>query len=386
MKISYFVHDINHPDLPRRVEMLQRGGATITMMGFRRGAARKHDESLRVFDLGRTLDGRLARRVLTVAKTLPSLDRWAGEIAGSDVILARNLEMLLVAARARRYAPKAALVYECLDIHRLMLSQGFAGRALRHMEQLLLKRSQGLIVSSPGFTREYFQKTHRLLPPSLLVENKAIVDEAVTDRDSQALPNPPWRIGWFGAIRCRRSLDALTALVRSAPGLVEVVIAGRPARTVFGDTDAAFRNISGLHFLGPYKDGEAEIAALFRSCHFAWTADFYEPGRNSDWLLPNRLYRAVLYGSIPITMSHVETGRWLAAHGAGITLAEPLEKALADTFMGMTPQRFVEARAAVQRIPSSAVVTGAEECRTLVKRLGHLAAPSTPQADGPRHR
>ena len=45
--------------------------------------------------------------------------------AGADVVLARNLEMLIIASRARNlYAPRAALVYECLDIHRLLLSQG----------------------------------------------------------------------------------------------------------------------------------------------------------------------------------------------------------------------------------------------------------------------
>src|SRR5580704_17473032 len=256
MKISYFVHDITHPDPPRRAAMLRQGGAAVTMLGFRRGPAPSPDTAQSVVDLGQTMDGRLARRVLTVARTLPLLKRWAAEIASSQVIMARNLEMLFLAAQARNpYAPHAALVYECLDIHRLMLSTGLAGILLRRLEGRLLRQSQGLIVSSPGFIKEYFGRTHRPIPPTFLVENKVLSADFVAGPDETVRPaGPPWRIGWFGAIRCRRSLEILTHAVRSAPDLVEIIVAGKPALTVFGDTDADFRGIPGLRYLGAYKD------------------------------------------------------------------------------------------------------------------------------------
>jgi hypothetical protein len=39
--------------------------------------------------------------------------------------------MLVLAIQARKlYAPTAAVVYECLDIHRALLSQGLKGRLL----------------------------------------------------------------------------------------------------------------------------------------------------------------------------------------------------------------------------------------------------------------
>jgi succinoglycan biosynthesis protein ExoL len=385
MKICYFVHDINHPDLPRRVAMLRQGGAAVTMLGFRRGPAPASDPTQTIIDLGRTIDGRFGQRVLSVARTLPLLKRWAGEIASSQVIMARNLEMLFLAAQARkRYAPHATLVYECLDIHRLMLSRGVAGILLRQLEQHLLKQSQGLMVSSPGFIREYFEKTHRSLPPVFLVENKVVSADPIPDPDGLTRPEgPPWRIGWFGAIRCRRSLEILTHAVRSAPGLVEVIIAGKPARTVFGDTDASFRGIPGLSFLGPFKD-EAALSSLFAASHFAWAADFYETGGNSDWLLPNRVYRAILYGAVPIAMARVETGHWLEAHRAGIRLEEPADDAVVDIFRSMTLQRYADAKSALKRVPKQDLVTEPEESRRLVedlRRLGdRFGAQSTPFA------
>jgi succinoglycan biosynthesis protein ExoL len=373
MNISYFAHDIGHPDLARRLGMLREGGADITVFGFHRNRTSDANLGCTVIDLGRTLDARFARRAWTVARTVPRLRQWAEKIASSKVILARNLEMLFLAAAARRlYAPRASLVYECLDIHRLMLSGGAAGTVLLWVERSLLERSQGLIVSSPGFIREYFEKTNPNLPKSFVIENKVLpTDGALGGRNSPLPVSPPWRIGWFGLLRCRRSLDVLSQLVRTAPDLVQVVLAGRPSPEVFRDIDRDFKRIPGLQFVGPYKD-EAALADLFASVHFAWAIDYYEAGANSAWLLPNRLYRAALYGSVPLALTNVETGRWLAAHDAGVLLAEPIRETLVEVLRNMTQESFTTARTALNRIPRSALVTEPDECRAVVRELGQL--------------
>src|SRR6185312_12560894 len=119
------------------------------------------------------------------------------------------------------------------------------------------------------------------------------------------------RIGWFGVIRCRRSLQLLANLVTALPGVVEVIIRGRPRRKVIPDFDRLLATTPGLSFLGEY-DRHTELAALYGDVHFAWAVDFYEAGLNSDWLLPNRLYEGTLYGAVPLVLDSVETGRWLA--------------------------------------------------------------------------
>jgi succinoglycan biosynthesis protein ExoL len=372
MKISYFVHDIGHPDLVRRFEMLRQGGADSRIFGFRR--ARPVDNNLAgsVVDLGRTIDGQFAQRTWTVAKTIPRLRQWANELALSDVVLARNLEMLVLAATARSlYAPRSPLVYECLDVHRLMLSNHLVGAGLRQVERMLLASSQGLMVSSPAFIREYFERNASVLPKTLLVENKVFPDPRLDQETPPLAPGPPWRIGWFGVLRCRRSLEMLSRLVRSLPGTIEVVVAGLPASNVFPDANKSFGGIPGLVFHGPFKD-EAELSRLFRSVHFAWAIDYYEAGGNSSWLLPNRLYRAALYQSVPLALANVETGRWLADHGTGVLLGEPVDEQLIATMRDMTPRSFSSARAAVARIPRSSLITEAQECRDLVATLGEL--------------
>jgi len=371
MKISYFVHDFGHPDLARRFEMLRQGGAATTIFGFHRARSADPGVAGAVVDLGQTRDARFAQRVWAVARAIPRLRPWAKTLAQSDVILARNLEMLVLATIARRlYAPHAALVYECLDIHRFMLSRHWLGAALRAVERALLKGCQGLMVSSPAFVREYFAPANRTLPKTFLVENKVFLTEERSNHTVRAA-GPPWRIGWFGVLRCRRSLDMLSELLRSAPQTVEVIVAGLPAAGVFPDAAQAFGGIPGLTFLGSFKD-EAELARLFRSVHFAWAIDYYEAGGNSNWLLPNRLYRSILYGAVPLALAGVETGQWLADHHAGLLLGERPETQLIDLMQSMTPVTYATAGAAIDRIPTSALVTDTAECRTLVRSLGEL--------------
>lgn len=374
MNISYLIHDIGHPDLSRRLGMLRQGGAQTTVLGFRRRWTGEAAHADAVIDLGETINARFVHRIWAVARAVPRLSRSAGRIASSRVILARNLEMLFLAAVARRrYAPRAALVYECLDIHQLMLSKGAAGAVLRRLERRLLARSQALIVSSPGFLREYFQPTHRVLPKTFLVENKVFPTENETRLGERKVqPGPPWRIGWFGMLRCRRSLEILLNVARSLPGRVEVILAGRFSPNVFGNLNGNVPEVAGVTFLGSYKEEPADLMRLFGSVHFTWAIDFYEAGANSAWLLPNRLYRAMLYGSVPLAMADVETGRWLAGHGTGILLREPLANSLADMVRGMTPEKLADAQAALRRVSRSALVFEAEECRDLVRALGEL--------------
>ena len=58
------------------------------------------------------------------------LKRLKDILGGCQLVLARNLEMLFLASAARRrYAADAALVFECLDIHRLLLRDSISRSA-----------------------------------------------------------------------------------------------------------------------------------------------------------------------------------------------------------------------------------------------------------------
>jgi succinoglycan biosynthesis protein ExoL len=371
VKLAYFVHDVHDAAVARRVDMLQRGGARVVVLGFRRSDTPLTELlGAPVFDLGRTMDAKLAQRALSVLKHVAGAEKLREAVAGAQVVMARNLEMLAIAARVRALAaPRAGLVYECLDIHRMMLSGGVPGRLLRGLERRLLSAASLLVVSSPAFLRHYFEAIQQSKTPALLLENKVVVaDLADAARPGAPTlpPGSPWRIGWYGVIRCARSLDILAALVRTHPGLVEVTIRGRPAYHEFDGFQRIVDETPGLTFAGAY--GRDDLARIYGEVHFTWAIDYFEAGQNSDWLLPNRLYEGGLYGAVAIALSSVETGRWLAARQAGILLTDPASE-LADQLGRLTPEHYRMLFDRTAQIPTGDLATDDADARRLVERL-----------------
>jgi succinoglycan biosynthesis protein ExoL len=392
VKITYFAHDLSDPAVKRRVRMLTAGGAEVRLIGFRRSQEPPaFVEQLRATDLGFTADGRLVRRALSISRALATLRRHADHIRGADVVLARNLEMLVLASRARKlYAPAATLVYECLDIHRTLLSTGVGGRLLRSFQSRLWQEVDLLVTSSPGFIRNYFTP-HRFPAPIRLVENKV----ALLDSDEQAAvnivrppPGPPWRIGWFGAIRCRKSLEILGALANGGGGAIEIVLRGRPSGAVFPTFSAEIANLPHVRFAGPYRN-PGDLPTIYSEVHFAWAVDYYESGQNSTWLLPNRIYEAGLCGAVPIALRGVETGRWLLQRGVGIVFDEPLERQLVTFFQRLDPLGYAQLANGILALPRRDLIADQNDCRLFVDALrpGNAGAspgkPPTP-ANGER--
>jgi hypothetical protein len=376
LKVAYFVHDLNDAAVAKRVWMLQTAGAEVRLAGFHRGARPPELVcGLKPLNLGRTHDARLLGRAGSALGALALTPLWGRFMAGTQVVLARNLEVYAVAAVARAlHARHARLAYECLDVHRLMLGQGLASRALRALESRLIDRSQAVIVSSPAFLSAYFEPfqhlSRRQRLAALLVENKAFPDP---DSALASIPpaGPPWRIGWFGMIRCRRSLDVLCDLARRRPDLVQVEIRGRPSYAEFEDFDRQVHQAPGVTFGGPYQP--QELSALYGGLHFNWSVDYFQDEGNSRWLLPNRLYEGGRLGVPPIARADSQTGRWLKARGLGVVLDQPATQL--ETYLdGLAPEAYAELRARHAAAPASLFVLGPEDCARLMTVIGGSAA------------
>lgn len=375
VKLAYFVHDLADPAVRRRVRMLQAGGAEPVVLGFRRTeAAPQAVEGAPAIDLGRTYDARLGHRAKATAIAALTSRRWKPLLAGSQAVVARTLEMLAVASAARQACGLAGpLVYECLDVHRLMLGEGARSRTMRALERALLRRSDLLIVSSPAFLDSYFKPRQGvgrdLAVRTLLVENKVLDLGGDAPVRAAPPPGPPWRIAWMGAIRCRKSLDVLTDLARRRPDLVQVAIHGRPAYTEFADFDRQVATAPNVDFGGPYA--AEDLPALYGQAHFAWAIDFMEEGQNSSWLLPNRVYEASRFGAVPIALGEVQTGRFLAELGLGLRLGAPGK--LEGVLERLTPADYLQLRRGLDAAPAGAFVAGKADCCALVAAIGEAA-------------
>jgi len=371
--ILYLVHDLSDPSVYKRIAMLQAGGATVTVAGFNREPVSGVIARCAPITLGRTYNGKFVQRLWSVIREATCLNRHKEMFAAADIIIARNLEMLAIAVRGRNSAAKRqVLVYECLDIHRLLLNRGVVGLMLRWLEGRLATKASVLITSSPAFVSGYFNAISRVRLPLRMVENKVYISERIPRSFTHREPGTPWKIGWFGAIRCKKSLRILTDLVRQSKGNVEVIIRGRPSYDQFDNFHKSVAETLGLQFLGPYKNPE-ELESIYRSVHFTWAMDMFEEGLNSSWLLPNRLYEGGIYDSVPIAEAHVETGRFMKRLGIGVTISEPKTLALLSFFKELTPEKYKQLEKKSIAVPQETWAYNAADCRELVTYFCSLA-------------
>lgn len=356
--------------------MLKIGSAQVIVVGFSRiSEPPKNIDGCETLNLGRTKDGQLLQRIGSVASVALHLDRLEKVLSGCELVLARNLEMLFLATKARRrYAPKAPLVFECLDIHRLLLGSRLQSRLLRSLETRLVTDVDLIVTSSPRFVCEYF-KPRKFNRQIKILENKVLLPDFGGSRPSRPPPSsgPPWKIGWFGMLRCRRSFEILSSVARESDGNLEVVIAGRPSPKEFVDFERLVAGAPHVRFMGAYRVDE--LPALYGDVHFSWAVDFFEEGMNSSWLLPNRIYESCFFGAVPIAVEGVETARWLAKKQIGVTLAGKPETALCDFLNTMTDRRYEQLFDALQNVPTTELAETTESCRQLIESLEKLKIP-----------
>jgi succinoglycan biosynthesis protein ExoL len=375
--VLYLVGNTGDSAVARRVDMLRDGGATVSVAGFRRAGSAA--PSLHVddyYELGQTFDARFAQRIFAIARAAGPIKARMRSRGAPEVIVARNLEMLFLAVRLRgMWGGRPAIVYECLDIHRLMLRQDVIGRSLRRLERHLARKASLLLISSPAFAREYFDTINPLDLPIRLVENKVYgspsrgQNPALGDGD-----RGPIRIGWFGALRCRRSLDILDRFAWQMNGNVEVVLRGRPALTEFDDFHGVIAANPFLSYEGPYRN-PADLAAIYSDVHLAWAIDYFEEGQNSQWLLPNRIYEGCLNGAIPVALAGTETASFIASKNIGIVLDDTRQDTLLRVLGGTSREALRNLAAAVATTSADEFAGDTGECRALVAAIAGATAP-----------
>jgi succinoglycan biosynthesis protein ExoL len=383
LRVLYLVHDLSDPAVRRRVMMLRAGGAEVSLAGFRRGENRLADiEGIVPLELGATEDARFARRLLAVVGAAAMLGSRLHTIARPDVIIARNLEMLALANKAAAHFGGAIpIAYECLDIHRLLLRKDLVGGALRAAESRFGRNASLLVTSSPAFVENYFKPLSKIRAPVHLLENQVLE----LDGSADALPartkpeGEPWRIGWFGAIRCRKSLALLSDFTRRMDGRFEVVLRGRPARSEFDDFDGLIAREPFIRFEGPYRNPE-DLAAIYAGVDFCWAIDFFEEGQNSAWLLPNRLYEGCRHGALPIVLAGTETARHAVQRGVGISLADARLETLIAQFTAFDGDLYRDLHANLVALGPRPWIIDRADCATFVQRLAALRQPGAQPA------
>ena len=290
--------------------------------------------------------------------------------------------MLATAFLARkRLKLTTPVIYESLDVHRLLTRKDVVGRALRRVEGWLLHRTTRLIVSSPAFLRNHFDVHYPGRFEARLIENRLAAGADYGPRPLRLTPSKegPLRIGWVGVLRCWRSFGLLLDLARKMGDKVEIVMHGMPALTEIPDFHHRIQGLTNVRFHGRYRAPE-DLARIYASLDAVWAGDFMEAGYNSVWLLPNRLYEGGYYGVPSIAPAGTQTAQWLEERNVGFSLEENLASTLPALIERLVadPASIKERRERLLQLPPSTFVAPRGELAALISDAIRDAAEKPP--------
>ena len=329
IRIAFFGHDATDAAVRRRVRGFQDDGMPVT--GF---MMRRRDDVVPDWDnidLGLTRDGAFVQRIRQIFAGARIAARHRDKLAEANVIYARNLDMLACAFLAKRHARLATpVIYESLDVHRLLTRGDMIGKALRWLERSLLRRTAGLVVSSPGFLEHHFDRYYSGEFKPFLVENRLAAGAEYGPRPAPLVAEGGrLRLGWVGILRCQRSFDLLCALADRFPDTLEIHLHGLPARNEIPVFESEIDARQNMTYHGCYRSPE-DLAGIYNGLDLVWAGDFMEAGYNSVWLLPNRIYEGGYYATPSIAPARTQTAAWLEANECGFIVDEPLNETLPE--------------------------------------------------------
>jgi succinoglycan biosynthesis protein ExoL len=378
--VAFFGHDWTESTVVKRINAFQAHGTRVIGFMFRRaqrtapaGAAWEN------VDLGTTVDRHYLLRLAKLASGLLKILRHRAALRQAQIYYARNIDMLLLALTARALiGSRAPVVYEVLDVQRVFVGSGLVSRAFRAAERLLMARAALLVVSSPAFISEYFVPCQNYSGRWRLIENKVSAAQALpaaTGTQRSKTADPPWVIGWFGTLRCLRSLEILSRIADAGQGKVIVHVRGLPSQEdlTLEQIEAACDGRSNLVYGGPYRSPQ-DLPAIYGPVHLAWCIDYLDAGGNSDWLLPNRVYEGGLMGCLALARRGTATADMVDRVGLGWSFEEPLEASIGEFIAHLTAGTLEDAQHRLEAVPRSTFVD-LTDTRDLLDEMDSLCDP-----------
>lgn len=358
LRVAVFGFDVAEASQIRRIRALRALGCKVTSFCQRRQGSPEFAPEWTNVDLGLVRHQDIKGRALGLGSAVRRALAHRQVLADADLIIARNLDLALIALTARRIASlrvgkrQPPLVYECLDIHDLMTTPGRKGQVMRLAERQVLALAALVVVSSPGFTENYFRPVQHYRGPVALVENKLWLDPSL----GMMRPRPvaralgPITIGLVGSIRCQASVELLFRTADLMGDRLRLRFSGALHDHALTDFHGELARHPNAEWTGPYSYPQG-LPAAYDGCDLVWAQDMWQRGTNSDWLLPNRIYEASWCACPQVALATTQTGKRIAQDRLGWTIPAPDPASLAALLDRLTPDDLAHARSQLQSRP-----------------------------------
>lgn len=377
LRLVFLGSDATNPTLILRLRSFLRAGVGLTAFTFRRHKFNiDYQPEWDNVHLGETVDRNYLRRLPALLRALRVLLGHRDVLRQADAIYARQFDLLLVGLLGKWITGSTArMVYEVEDVQEVFFKKTLQGSLFRWLERRALGHVDLLVALSPGFLRGYFEPVQRYFGPSYVLENKiqlgdqseeptcrGRVWDEITDR---------WVIGWFGTLRCPKSMAILEEIAARLGPKVEIYTRGYPTETGLD----AYMEVVDRHpnwtYEGEYTIPD-DLETMYGRVHFSWCLDFLDEHGNSPLLRACRLYQGGFYGAVPLVPSGFEMERWTQEAGVGHAFPSPYAGPIAAFLEGVTPEAYRAERAEIMARRRDLFLEDGRETRAMLDKIAAL--------------
>ncbi|MGI9509254.1 MAG: hypothetical protein ACR2QJ_07895 [Geminicoccaceae bacterium] len=156
-------------------------------------------------------------------------------------------------------------------------------------------------------------------------------------------------------MRCVESLRMLKEIARENRDTIQIYMRGFPTETGLEAFKAEIADEPNMIYAGGYK-GPDDLAEVYAEVDIDWAIELWDQSynsKNSQWLLPNRLYEGGCFQVPMIALAGTETARRLEQLGGGWILDEPLVDTVTHLLSKLTVDEFQEKRQKLKALPLS---------------------------------
>lgn len=367
MKIIYILQVSSHARYWRRIDKLESLGVKSVVYAFERENFYKGTKERRQYkSLGNIQRENYKKRLFPIIKSVLIIRKEIKEI---DVVYTFGLDTFIIgwlATLFKRNKPK--FVYEVGDIRAVFTKKGLISKFFRNAEKFILKRTDLLVVTSEAYIHGYFKGIQRFNKLNYhVIENKPELGLDVANVNIQKKVNGKIRIGYFGVLRCPRSLEILKELIKRHGDKFELYIRGIVAEGK--DIINELRVMDNVKIEGEYKVPD-DLPSMYNEIDIIWACYPYKGKEVGNWMWAKttRFYEACYFKKPMITLEGTQDSHYVKEKGIGIVLDLSNIDSSVESLSKLTLQQIEEMVKCYSKVPID-VYTYGNEHEELIKKL-----------------
>ncbi len=320
MRIAFILQVSSHARYWRRIDKLESLGIQSTVFAFERDYYQGSKQDRNYISLGHIEQQNYKKRVNPLIKSISTIRNEIGEV---DVIYAFGMDTFFIGWIATLFRNKNVIfVYEVGDIRVVFTKKGFLPKLFRFMEKLLLKKADLLVVTSEAYIKGYFKNIQKIRKLNYhVIENKSELnsDTVNINENNNRQSSKRIRIGYFGILRCLRSLEILRILLKKYESKFELYIRG--VVTKGAEIVSELRTMENAMVEGEYKVPD-DLPSMYSQIDIIWACYPYMGSETGNWMWAKttRFYEACFFKKPMITLVGTQDSYFVIEKGIGLAL------------------------------------------------------------------